>query len=211
MRVWRWLVLVVGLLLCVVARGQSMREVFAAMPRSVCVWLSHDDRLDLIDFKESGMRARVETAGGVVELEVLTDRYACLRTSSASRVELRLLEGKKGCLVCGVFTYLTPVEESCVRFFTPTWEEVDGRKLVEEPRVEDFIKAGTDRDVAGRIEKMVGGIGGRLSADEESLTFSLDVWGQNGALKEELEGCLEDVVLRWNGKRFETPLGRSGK
>lgn len=189
------------------AVGQTMRDVFAGMPAEMCGQVDRDGLLDLVDFKESGMQARVFNGfGEPVVLESLSERYARLRTSDVSYEEMRLLERKKGEIVCVVFNYLTPVRESVVRFYTTGWEEIDCSKLLKVPEKEAFLKEGTDERDADEVWQEAGlpTVAAALCEDDDCLRFTMDAWGENKSTEESLRGKLkEELKYVWTGSRFE--------
>ena len=72
---------------------QKMRDVISTMPDSLIPYLSENNRLDMIDFKEANMKAEVHNAfEGKTELMVLTDSYASITLNEAHRLQLRLLD-----------------------------------------------------------------------------------------------------------------------
>ena len=196
------MLLVLFVLSAVTTFGQSMREVFSCMPQSVCIWLSSDDRLDLIDFKESAMRARVQNYfGSTVELTDLTDTYARLTTSAVGAIELRLLERKKDNIVCAVFTYKTPALESIVRFYTTDWEEIDASRLLSRPVAESFLVSAPEASQVWQRASFPS-VSATLSADAPTLTFTIDAWGVNTELRDAISPYVRPLVYAWNGKRF---------
>lgn len=68
-------------------------SLFIAAPVSVFPLLDHSARLDLIDYYEAGMPAKVENRyGGTTELLHLSDTLIVLNLTSASTMEMRMAE-----------------------------------------------------------------------------------------------------------------------
>jgi len=115
------------LLLPMAAMSQSkLADILKVMPDTLMPYLSANNRLDLIDFVEAGMKAEVHNAlDGKSQLVSLTDAFASFRLNKATDVQLRLLDasatGRQ--LVCMVTTYGIDVRESVLRFYTTDWQE----------------------------------------------------------------------------------------
>lgn len=106
----------------------EIKDVFSAMPDSVLPTLSRYNRLDMIDFIESGMKAEVnDVFDEKATLDTLTADYLHLTLSEAVKVEMKLLHSSlaladtSDCIVCVVTTYGVKPKESSVRFFTGKW------------------------------------------------------------------------------------------
>ena len=71
------------------AFAQDMKSVFVAMPDSITPLLTQVNKEDFIDFLASDMKARVKNRyGNVAEMEMLTDDYTLVRTSSVGTLEM---------------------------------------------------------------------------------------------------------------------------
>ena len=108
------------------SRAQTAAKLFSQMPDSVIKVLTKNNRLDCIDFVESGMRATVENAlGGRSELLKLTDDYLMLKISDVSEMSFRRLSlSDSTSVICLVHTYRMPAAESEIRFYTTEWEQL---------------------------------------------------------------------------------------
>lgn len=111
------------------AQGIEIRDVFRQMPDTVVPYLSQNNRLDLVDFVDSGMKAEVENRlGGNTVLEVLGTDYLKARLTPSTRLEMKLLPCEGGAVpdsldrvVCVVMTYGDSIRQSSVRFFSTGW------------------------------------------------------------------------------------------
>ena len=126
-----WLI---GLLLFVSLTGRAenlkIQDVFKQMPNSVLPTLSENNRLDMLDFMASNMKAEVTNRlGGKSEMTVLTDSTLTIRVSDALTVELLLLRSEytDKNLLCLIETFGRDSLslDSQVRFFTPSWERLN--------------------------------------------------------------------------------------
>lgn len=105
----------------------SMREAFKQAPQALLPYVTENDRLDLIDFLDSGMKAEVKNQlGGKSELLRLTDRFLSLRLSQGLSMKLRLLDSPQPIdsvsqVICMVRTYGIDCQESTVQFYSLKW------------------------------------------------------------------------------------------
>ena len=75
------------------AEPVSMRDVFRAMPDSLLPYLTANNRLDFIDFIDSGMKAEVRNSlGGQSLMTSLTADSLSLTLNDQSRVDIMLLD-----------------------------------------------------------------------------------------------------------------------
>lgn len=118
------------MLACAVQAQVRMIDVFKSMPDSLVPYLTANNRLDCLDFKEAKMKAEVQNAlGGKSELVTLNGQYADLQLNDAHRMEMRLLDTTEpvdSCLqLIGIIhTYGTDVQESKVQFYSLRWHEL---------------------------------------------------------------------------------------
>ena len=106
----------------------DMKDVFSAMPDSVLPTLTRNNRLDMIDFVSSGMKAVVnDVFNEKSTLDTLTADYLHITRSEAVKVEMKLLPSSRQLVdsaeqvVCMVMTYGTKPIESKVQLFTSKW------------------------------------------------------------------------------------------
>jgi len=115
-----------------VADSLSIRDVFRDMPAGLLPTLSENNRLDMIDFIDSHMKAEVSNlAGGKSEMLSLSTDSLTLRVSTALRVSLFMLKPLQpadSCdhVVAALFTYGTAPEalHTVCRYYTPKWKEL---------------------------------------------------------------------------------------
>ncbi len=106
---------------------QTMRQVLTSMPDSIVPYLTQNNLLDCIDFKDAKMEAKVRnTFGGTSELLTLNDSYALFNLNEAHRMELSLLDvthSVDSCqqILCMIDTYGTDAQESTITFYSLRW------------------------------------------------------------------------------------------
>ena len=121
----------------------KMSEALKSMPDSLMPYLTHNNRLDCIDFCEANMKAEVRNAfDGKSELVQLTTNYALFRMNDASVVELCLLNADSNHVdssdagnqqvICMIHTCGTDLRESVISFFTTSWQQLSTSQFLPE-------------------------------------------------------------------------------
>ena len=104
---------------------------FREIPDSILPTLSLNNRLDMLDFMESKMKAEVTNSlGGKSEMTLLTDSTLSIQMSKALKVDMLLLTPEASAdtdseeVLCLIETFGCDSlsQESKVRFFTLSWE-----------------------------------------------------------------------------------------
>ncbi len=134
--------------LCTLSEAQTkMRDVFLQMPDSLLPYLTENNRLDFIDFIDSGMKAVVTNElGGKSEMLSLTDTALVLQVSPAMKVDMRLMPvsvAVDSCsqVVCMITTYGNAAPESKIEVYSTLWNALDPSKYLTIPHdsfVADF-------------------------------------------------------------------------
>ena len=166
----------------------KMSDLLRTMPDTLVPYLSENNRLDMIDFKEARMKAEVRNAQeGRSELVTLTDRYADMSLNVAHRQQIRLLDvipAVDSCqyVICMVDTYGTDARESTVRFFSLTWRPLDASWFVNLPS--QVFTA-------------------ELSEQSEDLTLTLSSYYDRPATEEQQIERIFPIKLKWNQNFFK--------
>ncbi len=118
------------------ADGVKIRDVFRQMPDSLMPYLSLNNRLDCIDFLDSGMKAEVRNSlGGTSEMTSMADDSLSIRMSDGLRVDILLMDST----VVMIETFLVDsiYGESRVHYFTSQWKPLQQPSLseVQEQRI----------------------------------------------------------------------------
>lgn len=122
-----------------VSAQATMADVLRHMPDSIVPYLTENNRLDCIDFKDSNMDAVVRNSlEGKSELKVLSGRYADFQLNESHRMQLRLLDVTEPVdgarqIICLVHTLGTDIRQSRVEFFTFRWQPLDTKRFVALP------------------------------------------------------------------------------
>jgi len=127
--------------------GDGIRELFKQMPDTLLSTLSENNRLDMIDFIDSKMKAEVTNLlNGQSEMLALTDDSLCVRLSDALTIRMLLLKQEEvtdSCeeVICLAQTFGTDSLSlhTKIEFYTPQWRKLDARphlSLTDEKRIE---------------------------------------------------------------------------
>jgi len=190
--------------------AETMRNCFEKMPDKFFPMLTHNNKLDLLDFADSGMEAVVKNVyGEQTRLLKLTDSYLCVRTSASSQTEMLLLAQPADTLLCVVKTFYAPEAESEICILHTATMNVTGplRKYIKLPVAQDFfiIPAGkTKRDLHQAISKMdVTMIAATIDAEDESIHFTINVDDGFTEKREEIAPFVKkEIVMKWDRRKF---------
>jgi hypothetical protein len=112
---------------------EKISDLFRVMPDSLLPVLSENNRLDMIDFMASGMKAEVTNRlGGSSEMTLLTDDSLRVKVSDALAVTLLLVTPLDSVesgnnIICCVQTYGTDESmlQSVTSFYTTQWNQMN--------------------------------------------------------------------------------------
>lgn len=172
-----------------------MGEVLKSMPNALVPYLTENNRLDMIDFKEARMKAEVRNAQeGRSELVTLTDRYADIVFNEAHRMQLRLLDlvpAVDSCqsVICVVDTYGTEARESTIRFFSLDWRQLDAAQFVTLPP--HFVSPSVPVYTA------------ELHEDTEELLLTPSSYYDRPAMEEQQNERIIPIKLKWMSNFFK--------
>lgn len=189
------------------AQTISLKDVFIVMPDSILPLLSKNDRMDLMDYHESGIVPRTANRlGGVSEMTYFGSDRLTVQTTSESVFEMVLLPCRNGStLVCVINTVLAGYADSRIDFYNVYWDRIDADKVLKRPTLGDFLtRSALKQDSVNVLfdQSLL-----RLSTAEYhdgSLFFnytSLDYIGDDA---DRFRSYFRDSALeyRWKGKRF---------
>lgn len=165
----------------------KMRDIFAQAPDSIFAMLSHNNKLDLIDFAEANMEARVRNIlDEDVVLEQLTEDYMSLWIAKDCNVEIKMLPTSQ--LLVNK-TYSGPGLDSEVRLYDTQWNLL---RVVPRPDIDRFMtEPNEDVKVEATVLPL---ISAKLSPDNYSITWTLQSQEMTKETKKKAEKCLQSVV-----------------
>ena len=193
------------------AQTTDIRELFKQMPDSIFPYLTLNNRLDCIDFKDSNMEARVANSfSGQTRMEVLNEHFISMWMNNAVTMQMRVLPTTSSvddvkAVICMVTTYGTTVKESTVRFFSCKWRplktesyvSMNANELMQQP---NNMPDERFQELSRLLEPYL--IVAKLSEDVDELMLTLS----NEALDEENRAETDEIImqinLKWSGKKF---------
>ena len=123
--------------LAIQAQTLKARDVFRQMPDSILPYLTENNRLDMLDFMDSHMKARVQNKfDGYSEMLTLTDDSLTIQMSSMLRLTLCLIpsetevDGSRQliCLKRSVGGSST-ISQTICNFYSVLWRKMDKNNI----------------------------------------------------------------------------------
>ena len=189
-------------------RAADLRTLFVSMPDSILPTLTKSDRMDFLDYMDSGMKARVRNKlGGESVMTQFEENMLSIQTSQAGRFDLVLLKkGKNETLICIIRTVNAKYDDSRLSFFTEDWKPVPTEQLIELPKLDDYLtKEALKSDSLDVFKKKSMLRLQSIVPVDGALEFrytSLDDLGQD-ADKYRSWFKLTPIRYTWNGKTFK--------
>ena len=204
----RFATIIILALLATAGRADNLRTLFITMPDSITPTLTKSDRLDFLDYMDSGMKARVRNKlGGESVMTRFDEDMLSIQTSQSGRMDMLLLKrGKDENLICIIRTVNAKYEDSRLSFFTVDWKSVPADELIELPVIDDYLtKEALKNDSLDYFKKMSMLRLQSIVPADGALEFrytSLDDLGQDA---DKYRDWFKTTPLRfnWNGKTFK--------
>lgn len=190
------------------ANAADIRMLFIGMPDSIMPALTKSERMDFLDYMDSGMKARVRNKlGGESEMTDLSDNSLTVRTSQSGRLQMALYPRKGGsALICVIKTVTARYEDSRITFYNEDWTPVDVNSLIKLPEFDDYLtKHALKQDSLPDLKKQSLLRLQSATAVDGALEFrytSLDYIGEDAG---KYRSWFKPEPLRyiWNGKKFK--------
>ena len=189
-------------------RAEDLRTLFIGMPDSIIPTLTKSERMDFLDYMDSGMRARVRNKlGGESMMTAFSDNSLTVMTSQSGRLEMVLFPRKNGSnLICIIRTVTARYEDSRLSFYNEDWTPVDAESLIDYPQFEDYLtKAALKSDSLDMLRKQSMLRLQSIVPVDGALEFrytSIDDLGQDA---DKYRSWFKPAPIRyiWNGKKFK--------
>jgi len=190
------------------ASATDLRTLFVNMPDSIIPTLTKSERMDFLDYMDSGMRARVRNKlGGESELTVLQDDRLSVKTSQSGRMDMVLFPRKNGKnIICIIKTVAARYDDSHLSFYNEDWTPIESKDLIELPQFDDYLtKDAFKNDSLADLKKQSMLRLQSVTALDGTLEFrytSLDYIGEDA---ERFKSWFKADPIRynWTGKRFK--------
>ena len=190
------------------AGAANLRTLFIDMPDSIMPALTKSERMDFLDYMDSGMKAKARNKlGGESEMTLFQDNMLSVKTSQAGRMDIVLFPRKKGSdVICVIKTVTARYDDSHLSFYDENWTPIDGKKLIELPKFDDYLtKEALKSDSLDVFRKMSMLRLQSITVVDGALEFrytSLDYIGEDaGRYKTWIKSA--PIRYNWTGKRFK--------
>ena len=122
-------------------KATDLRTLFISMPDSITPTLTKSDRMDFLDYMDSGMKASARNKlGGESVMTRFEENMLSIQTSRSGRMDMMLLrKGKDETLICIIRTVTAKYDDSRLSFFTEDWRPVPTEQLIELPSIDDYL------------------------------------------------------------------------
>lgn len=190
--------------------AKDLRDLFTDMPESMMPLLTKSDRMDCMDYMDSGMKAVVTNKlGGNTEMLRFDKNYLSVQLTEVSTFDMKLFYHRdSSVLICVIQTVCSEMCDSRLSFYDGDWKPIDKSHLIEEPILEDYLIR--DRSKRDSIDFISGYATLRLNKiivddEENGLKFTNS---SIGYMSEDVSEYLhffnpEPLLFKWNGKVFK--------
>lgn len=204
----RTVTVIIMALMLVAARAADLRTLFVGMPDSIMPTMTKSDRMDFLDYMDSGMKARVRNKlGGESVMTRFEENMLSIQTSQSGRLDIMLLnKGKDENLICIIRTATAKYDDSRLSFYTENWEPVPTADLIKLPVLDDYLtKEALKNDSLDCFKKLSMLRLQSIVPVDGALEFkytSLDDLGEDA---DKYRDWFKPTPLRfnWNGKTFK--------
>ena len=175
--------------------ARTIADLFATEPGNIFPLLTRTNRLDMVDYYNSGQMVAVpNNLAGAARLLELDSAYLKVQTSESRVVEMRMRKAGKDTVITVIETVLTPVPDSRLTQWNVHWQRYTSDTIFVMPGIDDFI-----------VKKMPG----ELRADLQDVMIfplvGLTFAGEGHDIIEATHG-LEQFLVPSEYKRFASYL-----
>ena len=165
--------------------ARTIADLFAIEPGNIFPLLTRTNRLDMVDYYNSGQDVAIpNNLAGDTRLLELDSAYLKVQTSGSRVVEMRMRMAGKDTVITVIETVLTPVPDSRLTQWNIHWQRFTSDKIFAMPGIDDFI-----------VKKMPGDLRADL---QDAMIFPL--------VKLTFTGDAHDVIEATHGlEQFLTP------
>ena len=123
-----------------IGNARTIADLFAIEPGTIFPLLTRTNRLDMVDYYNSGQQVNIgNNLVGESKLLELDSAYLKVQTSPCRLVEMRMRTVGKDTVVTVIETVLTPVPDSRLTQWNVHWQRYTSDKLFKMPDIDDFI------------------------------------------------------------------------
>lgn len=195
-------------LMATAGRATDLRTLFISMPDSITPTLTKSDRMDFLDYMDSGMKASARNKlGGESVMTRFEENMLSIQTSRSGRMDMLLLrKGKDETLICIIRTVTAKYDDSRLSFFTEDWRPVPTEQLIELPSIDDYLtKEALKNDSIDDFMKRSMLRLQTIVPVDGALEFRYTSLGDLGQDADKYRNWFKPTPIRytWNGKKFK--------
>ena len=180
--------------------ARTIADFFASEPGNIFPLLTRTNRLDMVDYYNSGQMVAIgNNLAGDSKLLELDSAYLKVQTSPSRTVEMLMRTVGKDTVITVIETVMTPVPDSRLSQWNSHWQRYISNRLFAMPGIDDFI--------VGKMSK-------ELRADlQDAMIFPLIRLSFTGEKHDTIEAThgLEQFLAPSEYKRFASYLKPSLK
>lgn len=204
--------LFVGVLTLLCSGRTTMKQVFVTMPDSIFPYLTHNNRLDCVDFMESKMKAKFKNEFDETgELVALTQDYMKIRLNDNCTYEMKLFDVTEDTLqrIGLIRTYYGPEPESKIEFYSTNWERLDNSSIICMPSFDSFWQKPDTMSIEQLdslrrlIDPVIFTSAFQEPSDTPTIVFQLSMPLLNKEDVDRIKCYTKSINIKWNGRIFK--------
>lgn len=203
--------IIVALMMSVVlvsAKSADIKNLFVEMPDSIMPLLVKNNRLDMLDYMDIGMSAKVKNKlGGESEMTLLKDDMISISMTDVTEYDIKLFYGKDSLVTIAVIeTVKGGYSDSNISFYNTKWEKLNTTNLIKMPVLEDFINKKSLRNEENK--KLLDELIYRMFVVDvapDTNTLSVAFSSAEYIIDEDVRNSIfarYSIIYRWNGNKF---------
>lgn len=203
--------IIVALMMSVVlvsAKSADIKNLFVEMPDSIMPLLVKNNRLDMLDYMDIGMSAKVKNKlGGESEMTLFKDDMISISMTDVTEYDIKLFYGKDSLVTIAVIeTVKGGYSDSNISFYNTKWEKLNTTNLIKMPVLEDFINKKSLRNEENK--KLLDELIYRMFVVDvapDTNTLSVAFSSAEYIIDEDVRNSIfarYSIIYRWNGKKF---------
>ena len=120
--------------------ARTIANFFASEPGNIFPLLTRTNRLDMVDYYNSGQKVTVSNnLSGESSLIELDSIYLKVQSSKSRVVEMRMRTAGKDTVITVIETVMTPVPDSRLTQWNVHWQRFTSDRLFTMPAIDDFL------------------------------------------------------------------------
>ena len=133
--------------------ARTIGDLFASEPGNIFPLLTRTNRLDMIDYYNSGQMVAVpNNLTGESRLVMMDSTYLKVQTSGSREVEMCMRKVGKDTVITVIETVMTPVPDSRLTQWNSHWQRFTSDRLFSMPGIDAFITGKMPRELRADLQ-----------------------------------------------------------